>query len=100
MFEMVTPRFPIVTQPDTDELILHGVRDVNSLKELDPQSIATLNNWKCVKIFDFSTLDQVVSASKQLNPAKAEGFVVVDAMFNRVKVKVRSRLVSRQTEFC
>jgi hypothetical protein len=87
MFEMVTPRFPIVTVPDVEELVLHGARDINSMKELDPQTIAQLNNWKCVQIYNLRNLDEVVAASKQLNPAKEEGYVVVDAKFNRVKVK-------------
>jgi len=32
-------------------------------------------------------LIEVVSASKKLNPALAEGFVVCDANFNRLKIK-------------
>lgn len=35
----------------------------------------------------YASLAEVIEAAKKLNPSLDEGFVVVDANFNRVKVK-------------
>ena len=76
--------------------------------------VASHNGWKCVQSFPFHSLAEVINAAKELNPAvysialmrfivvlttilvvfffpqqqsRAEGFVVCDANFQRIKVK-------------
>jgi hypothetical protein len=87
MFEMVSPRFPIVTKPLKDELIFHGCRDLNSLKEFDPVVIGRLNGWKVAESYPLHSIQDVVAASHKLNPAKNEGYVICDAQYRRIKVK-------------
>ena len=87
MFEFFSPRCPVVVKADHDSIILHGVRDNKSFEELDPKVTAEKYRWECVQSFEFSSLQHVLDASKRLNPAQQEGFVVRDASFNRVKVK-------------
>jgi hypothetical protein len=88
---------------------------MRTYRELDPVPLAKRNQWECVRTFPMSELEQVVTAARQLNPAlyeptlrrsdrprqpgafadhhmcvcvnRAEGFVVCDAQFRRVKIK-------------
>jgi hypothetical protein len=88
MFEMVTPRHIILCQPKKEEIILHGVRDMKTLKELRPQEIAKQNGWECIKSYDmFKSLKDVVQSTREMNPIANEGYIVCDANFNRVKIK-------------
>ncbi len=70
-------------------LYLHGARDLRTLEERSPQEIAKEHNWRLVPEYSsqFSSIEDVIQAAKKLDPAKTEGFVVVDAHFNRVKIK-------------
>jgi len=49
--------------------------------------IGAANNWSVVKSYPMKDLLEVVEAANKLNPAIAEGFVVCDASFQRIKVK-------------
>lgn len=40
MFEMITPSHVIVVRPDSDEIYLHGARDLVTLEEVQPGPIA------------------------------------------------------------
>ena len=40
MFEMITPSHVIVVRPESDEIYLHGVRDLVTLEELQPVPVA------------------------------------------------------------
>lgn len=44
--------------------------------------------WPLVSSLSYSTIEEVKDAARKLDPIHAEGFVVCDANFNRVKVKV------------
>jgi hypothetical protein len=86
MFEMCTPLNQIVVSYDDPKLVLHGVRSLKTLKEVDPE-IGLQYDWDIVRSFDLGTLDEVVEACAKLDPAKYEGFVIRDKDFNRVKLK-------------
>ena len=77
----------LVVHQATERIVLHGVRDLITLDELEPEPIAAQYGWECVKSFPFATIEDVVAASKQLKYQEAEGYVVRDASFNRVKIK-------------
>lgn len=57
------------------------------MDEIQPQIMADKYAWPLAKKFPMTSIDEVISFSKSLDPTKAEGFVICDAQFNRVKVK-------------
>jgi hypothetical protein len=73
-------------------LTLIGVRNNNTLQE---HSLTTFNvnygldltKLHIVKEFPLTSFDEVIAAAEKLNPLQQEGYVVVDAHFNRVKIK-------------
>jgi hypothetical protein len=87
MFEMLSKDNIIVTRPGEDRIVLHGARDIRNLQEIDPKVFADLYGWPLVKMTKYSSLQEVITAAKKLDPSLEEGFVVCDAKFNRVKVK-------------
>eukprot|EP01102_Stenamoeba_stenopodia_P021045 TRINITY_DN8383_c0_g1_i2.p1 TRINITY_DN8383_c0_g1~~TRINITY_DN8383_c0_g1_i2.p1 ORF type:complete len:1314 (-),score=285.53 TRINITY_DN8383_c0_g1_i2:255-4196(-) len=87
IFELFSPRLPIVVKPQRETILLHGVRNNTTYEELDPLPIAKSQNWETISTFAFSSLEEVLDAARRLNPAEHEGFVVRDAEFRRVKVK-------------
>ena len=86
MLELLTPQNRIVVQHTTARLVLTGVRRLSDLAELPPESAADLE-WEVVGTHPLSTLDQIVAAAAEIDPFRAEGYVVCDAAFRRVKVK-------------
>lgn len=87
VFELMTPFNRVITQHSTNKLVLHGGRHLNSLGEITPEPIAAVFGWDCVQTYSLSTWEEIVEAAKALDPMNAEGYVVCDANFNRVKVK-------------
>lgn len=87
MFELMTPFNRVVVQHSKSNIVLHGVRDMSTLKEYNPNFFAQKNNWECVKVFHLNNFDAVVNAANVLNPVESEGFIVCDGNFNRVKIK-------------
>jgi hypothetical protein len=49
IFEVVTPRHKIIVDYNEDDLFLHGVREMESLLEEQPESYGLKYNWKVVK---------------------------------------------------
>ena len=86
MLELLTPQNRIVVQHATGRIVLHGVRRMSDLAELPPASAADLG-WEIVGTHPLATLDQILSAAAEIDPFRAEGYVVCDAAFRRVKVK-------------
>lgn len=87
MFELMTPMNRIVVQHREPKLVLIGVRDLTTLKELPVEPVAERHGWSAVRSLPLSTCEQCIEAAKALDPMSAEGFVVVDADFRRVKIK-------------
>jgi hypothetical protein len=93
MFELMTPANRVIVPHTENRLVLHGVRQLIhdypgfNYNELDPATIAATNGWECVKSHPITSFEDCVRASEALNPMQCEGFIVVDAKFNRVKVK-------------
>lgn len=87
MFEMMTPYNRVVVKHTRNRIVLHGARRLSDFSELNPIVVAHNNDWECVQIHSLSTWDDIMEASKKLDPLESEGFVVADDKFNRVKVK-------------
>ena len=87
IFELFSNQNRIIVQGETDDLLLHGVRDMKTLKEVDPLIFCEKYGFIPPKSFSFNSLNEVIDAASKLDPLKQEGYVVVDPHFNRVKVK-------------
>jgi hypothetical protein len=89
-FELCAPDNRIVVKYDEPKLVLHGARDRNTEHELSRgtlENIAAELFWPIVKEHPLQSAEEVDEAVKALNPVDYEGFIVVDAQCNRVKVK-------------
>jgi hypothetical protein len=87
MFELMTPANRIIVSSDRPRIVLHGARHLPTMAELDPEPLAARYGWECVRTFPLATVDQCLEAAKDLQPMHAEGYVVCDAAFRRVKIK-------------
>src|SRR5690554_4134101 len=89
MFEMFSAMNRVVVVPKEDNLFLHGVRNLDTFQESEPEPFGEAYGWNVVPVDSrtFSSLEEVVEASKQLDISNAEGFIVVYKDFNRVKIK-------------
>jgi len=87
MFEMFARKQRIIVPVNAEMIYLHGVRDLQTLKEVDPIPIAEKLGYQMPPSFPLTSLEEVVEAAKNVTPDVGEGFVVVDAHFNRIKVK-------------
>jgi hypothetical protein len=87
MFELMTPYNRVVVQHDRNQLILHGVRNCQTLTEAPPQLWADRYGWDLVQTFALTNLKDILTAAQTLDPLAAEGYIVCDASFRRVKIK-------------
>lgn len=88
MFELCASENRIVVKHDRPRLVLHGARECGteiSHETLDTCSI--LIGCDLVESFPLTSAEDCATAAATLNPVAAEGFVVVDAAFHRVKIK-------------
>lgn len=82
MFELCTPYNIICVPHKEHKLLLHGVRD---MRTFDYVSIDDIDLIK-VKKYDINSIEQIENLMKDMDWTE-EGFVVVDANFNRAKIK-------------
>ena len=87
MFEMFARKQRIVVPVQNEMIFLHGVRDLQTLRELDPIPIAEKLGYKMPATFALNSIEEVLKAAKSVTPDQGEGFVVVDAHFHRLKIK-------------
>ena len=87
MFELMTPYNRIVVRQESYKLVLHGVRNLQTLQEDNPLIWAKKTGWEVVKTYPLKNLAAIVEASNNLDPMKSEGYIVSDAKFNRIKIK-------------
>lgn len=86
MFEMITPKNIIVVRYTEEKIVLHGVRNMDSLQEEDPEPWAKKVNyffrgkisqmgWPCIKVYPLlKTLDDTLSASRHMDPTSEGTF--------------------------
>lgn len=86
-FELTSKYNSPVVRHDKPNLTVLGGRDLDTLKEITAEEAAEQVGGIPVRSFQMHTIEDVVFAAKALNGSESEGFVVVDAVFNRIKVK-------------
>lgn len=87
MFELMTPLNRVVVQHAKNQLLLHGTRDLHTFQELDPIEVAGVYGWNPVTTYPLQTLSEILIAVEALKPMQAEGYIICDRTFNRIKVK-------------
>jgi hypothetical protein len=87
MFELLSHYNRVVVRYTSNRIVLHGVRSLQTMKELDPQTLAFANNWECVKSFPMHSFEEILKSCESINPMSEEGYVVCDSNFNRNKIK-------------
>ena len=87
IFELMTPYNRVVVQHKSNRLVLHGVRNVETLEESAPAFWAKKYGWECVKVYPLNSWTAIIEAAKHLDPMESEGYIVCDSSFSRVKVK-------------
>jgi hypothetical protein len=107
-FELATPYNRIVTRYEKERIVLLSIRDMESLCELPDTEVVVEINYVLIAFnkvvgvaptielprsypIALSSLSEVADLAAKL-PQMDEGYVVVDAAFNRVKVKNPSYL--------
>ncbi|MDF0553984.1 T4 RnlA family RNA ligase [Kamptonema sp. UHCC 0994] len=87
IFELMTPYNRIVVQQKDNQIILHGVRNIQTLLESDPSIWTEKYRWQLVTSYPLTSWTEVIKAAEKLDPMNSEGYIICDGNFNRVKVK-------------
>ena len=90
MFEFCAAPNRIIVRHDSPRIVLHGSRHMPTGREWSTYELSETCrslNWEQVAEFPLTTIEDCLHAAESLNPIAAEGFVVVDAAFNRIKIK-------------
>lgn len=91
-FELVAPENRVVVPYKEADLYLIGVRDRLTWKEEYPSDFIQLCNYiKRPKSYDLRSLEDCIAATEKMG-FDEEGFVIVDANWNRVKCKSKAWL--------
>ena len=85
-YELLTPENQVVVHHTDRKLVLTAIRNLKTLQELD-LSFKESHSTPIVKLYDTFSLDAVKDLVQSRNPLEHEGFVLVDANFNRIKLK-------------
>lgn len=86
MFELTSPYNKIVVPQTETRLNFLGCRNNKTLEEIYFTDHPLAGMFRTPKVFPLGSLDDCIAAAKELT-LDHEGYVVCDAMFNRVKVK-------------
>lgn len=90
MFELCDAPNRIVVKHDKPRIVLHGARDLTTGQEIalrDLEGFVETLRWEMARSYPIGSISECLAAAEQLDPLQAEGFVVVDGAFNRVKIK-------------
>ena len=91
VFELCTPYNIVVKPHSTSSITLLTIRELSTLKELTYETVKTLAKYlrvDMVKSYDFNaTKTEDLIKRFEGMPFTEEGYVVVDANFNRIKIK-------------
>lgn len=92
-FELCTKYNRILVEHSKPKIVLHGVRDLDTMWEENPEFHAKYFGWECIKTYPLSSLESIITAAAKLQPNSNEGFVAcepthaTDGSFQRQKVK-------------
>lgn len=88
MFELMGPDNRIVVYHSEPHLKLLGCRNLKTLQEIPvKEAVKHFYGVEPVREFQLSSVDEIISTFETLSPTSQEGYVVVDASFNRIKIK-------------
>jgi len=88
MFELLTDKNPVKIKYLTNDIILHGARNIKTFEEFLPGDIAKFYNWKSIQVHNISNnIDTIVDFVNQRSGFNYEGLVICDNNFNRLKIK-------------
>ena len=85
-FELTTPMNRVVVPYEEYMLTWIGCRDAETCQEIRIWGLPDITAPK-VKKFELKTMDEILEFVNALNPTEAEGIVLMDKYFNRVKIK-------------
>ena len=89
MFELCTQFNRVVVRHDQARIVFVSARSLDGEDEMIGAEEFPVKSyrWEAVKEFPIQTLDEVQATFDKLNPLDIEGYVIVDANLNRIKVK-------------
>lgn len=88
IFELMTQKNPVNIKYESDDLVFHGARNLDTLKEIQVEDISPLYNWSIIEKHELNRdPEEIVSWVNKRAGTKHEGLILCDADFNRVKVK-------------
>ena len=91
MFELCTPYNRVVVNHKEKRVVYLGSRSTRTLKECPSAFFDDFDKkgipFEIPVTYKISNVDDCIEAAKKLDPMNNEGFVVVDANYNRVKIK-------------
>ncbi len=96
IFELIGPYNQVVVRYNTTQLCLLGIRNNKTGEEFSTNIITKTYQIRCPKNYAAKNLKDCINAAKSLNNQNypdIEGFVVVDANWNRIKVKSPEYLI-------
>lgn len=97
MFELTSPYNRVVVVHPESKLTFLGARCNWTGREYNPTTflsgIEGFRGWVPVKEYPIRSMDDALASFKDMDPTSQEGYVVVDAEFNRIKVKHPGYLV-------
>ena len=96
IFELIGPYNQVVIKYDTTQLCLIGIRNNKTGEEFPVNIITNQFKIRCPKEYAVTNLNDCIDAARSLNSNSypdAEGFVVVDKNWNRIKVKSPEYLI-------
>lgn len=89
VFELCTQFNRVVVRHPDSRIVFISARSLDGEEEMlgaEEFPVKTYR-WEAVKEFPLQTLDEVVATFDKLDPLQTEGYVIVDANLNRIKVK-------------
>lgn len=88
IFELVSPLNKIIVNYDKNDLVLHGVRNLDTLIESDHITFAKKYNWNFSNYEPYEySLEHYKNIIDDTNPHETEGVIVCDEFFKRIKIK-------------
>jgi len=85
-FELMTKFNRVIVIHEKPRLALIGARNRTTGEQIPVDSLSAIG-WETVKSFPLQSFEDIASTFANMEPLRQEGYVVVDANFNRVKVK-------------
>lgn len=89
IFELCTPFNRVVVRHPSNRIVFISARRLDGTEELvgNEEFPVHMYGWESVKEYPLQTLKEVQATFEKLDPLDIEGYVVLDAHLNRIKVK-------------